>query len=311
MSLDLRLTTGCLVVALTGVAFSAEIYARKMEIVKTPIGRATVFRDSVAITHESTLLVSRRAMIQEQAGWAVLSESVSIYTPEARLAADSVVYDFKGKKATMLAPVRRQVVVRQDSIVIRAPEVVYLITERLFQAPQGLELATESGSYILTGAQGSYDLNHRVGVVDSAPVLTIERGEELMRVTARRMGYQESGAVVRAEDKVRVRSGVSLLSCDSAMFYPNRDSGFAWGGAVVEDSAGRAEGDTVVFLVSQGALRWVALSGQTKGKYRTEEGDTVLVQGTGISVAITNGQIERIEVAELTFGQLIRRAIKK
>lgn len=311
MSLDLRSTTGCLLVVLTGVTFSAEIYARKMEIVKTPAGRATVFRDSVAITQENTLLVSRRAMIQEQAGWAVLSESVLIYTPEARLAADSVVYDFKGKKATMLAPVRRHVVVRQDSIVIRAFEVVYLITERLLRAPQGLEITTESGGYILTGTQGSYDLNHRVGVVDSAPVLTIEREEELVRVTARRMEYQESGAVARAEGEVQVQSGISALSCDSAIFYTNRDSGFAWGGAVVEDSAGRAEGDTVVFLVSQGALRWVALSGQTRGRYWTEEGDTVLVQGAGISVAITKGRIERIEVAELTSGQLIRRATEK
>ncbi|MGQ9678338.1 MAG: hypothetical protein ACUVUD_03555 [bacterium] len=311
MSLGLKLLSGCFLLVMTGVEFGAEIYARKMEIVKTPTGQATVFRDSVAITQDNTLLVSRKAMIQEQEGWAVFSESVLIQTPEARVAADSVVYDFQERKVTMLAPVRNYVVVRQDSTIIRAFVVIYLIPERLLEAPRGLEMTTENGDFILRGAHGSYDLTKRTGVVDSAPVLTIKRGDDLVQITARRMEYQGSGAFARAEGEVCVQSGVSLLLCDTAVFYPNRDSGFAWGGVVVKDSAGRAEGDTVAFLISQGALRRVVLLGQTKGMYRTEEGDTVLVHGSVISVVMTEGKIEQIEVAKLSAGQLIRKVAEK
>jgi len=308
MSLRLRLITGCGLFILSGFTFGAEIYARKMEIVKTPAGQVTIFRDSVALSQDGTFLTSRRAVMQEQAGWAVLTESVYIRTPEAQVWADSVVYDFKTRKATILAPVRNNVVVRQDSVVIRARAVEYFISERVLKAGQGLEISTEDGGYLLTGAHGFYNLDERTGVVDSAPLLTIKRGQEPVQVTARQMRYQESGAVARAEGQVRIQSGASSLACDTAIFYPNRDSGFAWGDPVLEDSAGRAAGDTVVFIVSNGALREVALLGRSNGRYRTEGGDTVLVQGKEISVLITDGKIERIEVAELSSGQLVRKA---
>lgn len=310
MSLRRKVAIGFFFLIVSGIGFAADIYARKMEIVKTPNGPATVFRDSVAITQEGTVLISRRAVIQEQAGWAVLSESVYIQTPEAQVWADSVMYDFKERKATILAPVRENVVVKQESTVIRAPQVDYLLGRRWLGAPRGLEITNEGG-YFLTGARGSYDLNERTGVVDSAPMLTIEREQAPVQVTANRMLYQEAGAVARAEGQVRVQSGASSLVCDTALFYPNRDSGFAWGEPVLEDSAGRAEGDTVVFLVSNGTLREVALRGRTTGRYRTEGGDTVVVQGKGISVLITEGKIEQIEVAELSSGQLIRKAVKR
>lgn len=67
-----------------------------------------------------------------------------------------------------------------------------------------------------------------------------------------------------------------------------------------------AEGDTVVFYLKDRSLRQVALHGRAKGQYRTNSGETVLVNGSQLSMELADGKIDVIEVANLISGQLIR-----
>ncbi len=340
------LLRGALVILILGIfplkiMEAAEIYARKMEIVRTPSGPATVFRDSVNITQDGTVLVSRRAFLQENAGIAVLADSVFIQTPDAWVWADSVVYQFSAKKATLFSREPGQVLVRvaqvkgdgaergTGDVEVRARELEYLLDEGVIIAVRGLELKNLTGDYLLQGAHGIYNLKQGEGVVDSLPVLTIystesnktsASGKELVVITARRMTFKEKEQIARAEGDVFVRSGgsgadadtaVASLSCDTALFYAGADSGIAWGNPFVKDSVGQAEGDTVLWTIADGELRRVAIVGDATGRYRTEGGNTVIVKGTELSLMITDGRIERIEVERLVAGQLVRPSGQK
>ncbi len=290
-------------------AAGAEIYARKMAVVRAGSEPMTVFQDSVTIIQDRSVLVSRRATMQEGMGIATLSDSVVIVTPEVSVWADSVVYTFPERRAVVMARAPKTVLVRKESLVITAPELEYNTKEDVVKASRGLRITNMANDYFLIGVRGSYDLQKGIGTVDSEPVLQGRSGttQEPVVVTARRMEWQEVTAEAKAMGDVRVVSGASLLRCDTARFFFQRDSGLAWGEPSVQDSAGEARGDTVVFLVADGTLRQVGIVGKAQGRYRTEAGETVVVQGKGLFLQVADGRIARIEVAELTSGQLVRK----
>uniref|UniRef100_A0A7V3PUZ2 Organic solvent tolerance-like N-terminal domain-containing protein n=1 Tax=candidate division WOR-3 bacterium TaxID=2052148 RepID=A0A7V3PUZ2_UNCW3 len=290
-----------------GLLSAAELYARKMEIVRTMSGPVTVLRDSVTITDKGTVIHSRYAQLSRSQDQAVLSDSVRIQTPEVFVLADSVEYDFQQRQSWLYARPGKMVLVRQESVEIRAPVVAYDVNQGLVQAPQGLELKTRSQSFLLTGKDGVYFVNSRSGIVDSEPVLTIRNDQEAVVVTANKMEYAEYDSRFLAAGKVRVCSGAGELVCDSAVFFMNGDSGIAWGLPQVHDSSGTAKGDTLVFYLQERALRQVSLHGRTEGEYRTEAGETVLVTGSVLSMLLDKGKIEEITVDNLISGQLIRK----
>lgn len=299
------------VALLAGKAPAADFYARKMAIERTPEGQATVFRDSVEITDGGTRLFSRLARVYESRGLAKMSDSVFISSPDGLVWADSATYRMAAKEAELFGNVR----LRQESLLIMAPQLTYSTRERRAVAPAGLAIENADKTYRLTGRRGTYDLDGGIGVVDSEPVLRRTREADSVEVVGRRMLWFENGSVARADGGIVVRSGASRLRCDTALFFPQADSGIAWGGPEVEDlstrgrdssgAASRATGDTMTFRLSGGALRQVSILGRAEGSYLTEGGDQVLVKGTRISLWL-DGEIDRIEVTEMTSGQLIR-----
>ncbi len=291
-----------------GVLAAAELYARKMEIIRTPEGPATVLRDSVAITDSGAVIYSRYAMLNRSQDHVVLWNAVIISTPEVYVQADSVEYDFRQRRSWLYARSGNKVLVRQESVEIRAPVIEYAFAEGLVKAPATLELNSISKSFIITGERGSYFVNTRSGTVDSEPVLTIRGNDrESVIITAGKMEYDDATGEFLAGGAVRVDAGAGELVCDSAVFYVRADSGVAWGKPEIGDSSGIVRGERVVFFIRERNLRQVVVRGCAEGEYRTGEGETVRVSGSVLSMWLAEGKIELIEVEGLLSGQLIRR----
>lgn len=303
----------CLFFLLFSLAHAAEIYARKMEILKLPSGQATQFKDSVFIQDAGTLIICRRALLLESRELGFLSDSVIIRTPEVCVWSDSVEYDFHLRRAHILAHPDKKVVLKQESLEIKAPEIEYFFQDGNVYAPSGLELTAQTNTFKLTGKKGIYSLRECKGVIDSAPVLLInsETGKEPVLVTAKKMYWFESNSSIMGLGSVMVSSGQGQITADTALFYTALDSGIAWGNPIVQDSAGRAMADTLIFLLDNRTLKRVIFIGGAQGHYRTVAGDTVLVQGTELNLLFENGKIERITVANLFAGQLLRSVQKK
>jgi len=122
------------------------------------------------------------------------------------------------------------------------------------------------------------------------------------------MFWDEKKSQALAQGEVRLKSGVTELECDTIRFVSGPDSGMALGGPCVRDTASRASGDTMVFQIRDGALERVTIRNRATGEYRTEGGDSIVVAGSSIQLRVAGGGIDRVEVSELTSGQLIRKS---
>jgi lipopolysaccharide export system protein LptA len=285
-----------------GLSDAARLNAKHMSIERTPEGDATVFRDSVVITDGDTRITANLARMYEGKGLALISDAVHITNSDAQVWADSARYHLSDKLAELFGNVR----VRQESLDIRAPKLLYRSKERSVLADSGVLLENINRSFRLTGRKGTYDMDSDVGVVDSSPVLSWRRGKDSARVTSRQMFWYEKESRALAQGDVRLKSGATELECDTIKFISGPDSGMALGGPRVRDSASRASGDTMVFQVRNGALEWVTIRNRATGEYRTEAGDSIVVAGKSIELRVAGGGIDRVEVSELTSGQLIR-----
>jgi lipopolysaccharide export system protein LptA len=285
-----------------GCAVASRLTARHMSIERTAEGDATVFRDSVVVADGDTRITANLARMYEGKGLALISDAVHITNSDAQVWADSARYHLSDKLAELFGNVR----VRQESLDIRAPKLLYRSREKSVRADSGVALENVNRSYRLTGRRGTYNLDSDVGVVDSSPVLTWRRDKDSARVTSRQMSWYEKDSRALAEGNVRLKSGATELDCDTVRFLFGPDSGMALGGPRVRDSASRASGDTMVFQVRNGALERVTIFNRATGEYRTEGGDSIVVAGRSIQLRVTGGAIDRVEVSELSSGQLIR-----
>jgi lipopolysaccharide export system protein LptA len=290
-----------------GLSDASRLTAKHMSIERTAEGDATVFRDSVVVTDGDTRITANLARMYEGKGLALISDAVHITNSDAQVWADSARYHLSDKLAELFGNVR----VRQESLDIRAPKLLYRSREKSVLADSGVVLENINRSFRLTGRRGTYDLDADVGVVDSSPVLTWRRDKDSARVTSRQMFWYEKESRALAEGDVRLRSGATELECDTVRFLFGPDSGMALGGPRVRDSVSRASGDTMVFQVRNGALERVNVLSRATGEYRTEGGDSIVVAGKAIELRVAGGAIDRVEVSELTLGQLIRTGERK
>ena len=285
-----------------GSAAASRLSAKHMSIERTPEGDATVFRDSVVVTDEDTRITANLARMYEGRGLALIRDAVHITNPDAQIWADSARYHLSDKMAELYGNVR----VRQESLDIRAPKLLYQSEQKSVRADSGVVLENLSRSFRLTGRKGRYDLDGDIGLVDSSPVLTWRRGKDSARVTSRQMYWYEKASRALAQGDVRLKSGATELECDTIDFISGPDSGLALGGPRVRDSVSRASGDTMAFQVRNGALERVTIRNRATGEYRTQGGDSIVVAGRAIELRVAGGSIDQVEVTDLTSGQLIR-----
>ncbi len=285
-----------------GLSVGSQLSAKHMSIERTPEGDATVFRDSVVVTDEDTRITANLARMYEGKGIALISDPVHIIDPDAQIWADSARYHLSDKLAELFGNVR----VRQESLDIRAPKLLYQSRDKSVLADSGVELENVNRSFRVTGRRGTYDLDSDVGVVDSSPVLTWRRDKDSAVVTSRQMFWYEKTSRAHAQGDVRLNSGATELECDTIDFVSGPDSGLALGRPRVRDSVSRASGDTMSFQVRNGALERVTIRNRATGEYRTEGGDSIVVAGTAIELQVAGGAIDRVEVSEMSSGQLVR-----
>jgi lipopolysaccharide export system protein LptA len=289
---------------IASTAGAAEIFARRMAIQRTPEGEATVFRDSVVITDDDTRIDAGLARMYERRGMAVISDQMVITSPDATIWADSARYFLDDRRAELFGNVR----VRQESLDIHAPQLVYYASDKRVVADAGVSLQGRTRPFQLHGRKGRYDLARDIGLVDSEPVLTWTRDRDTARVTGDRMTWYEADARAVAEGDVRVRSGASELECDTVVFFSGPDSGLALGSPKMKDSNSKASGDTMVFFVRSGALEQVGVRGHAAGQYRTDGGELIDVSGRTIDLRLAGGDVQQIEISMLTSGQLVRNS---
>ncbi|MEO0081499.1 MAG: LptA/OstA family protein [candidate division WOR-3 bacterium] len=284
------------------VSPAAELYAKKMEIVRTTEGQVTFFRDSVRISDGETRITAGWARVSESQGVAVIGESVVIENPDGVVRADSCVYYLNEKRTELVGNVR----VEQESILVFAPKLEYVISRHTVYARDGLVVQGRSRDFRLEGRQGDYDLSQDIGRVENRPRMIQVQDKDSVVVTASEMQWSARESRALAAGKVQVESGRAQLTCDSLLYLTSEDSGVAWGSPVVTDSSSRTTGCTVTIVVKHGSLDRVEIVGDAASRYRTEAGDQVEVAGTKIIVRMDNGEVGTIEVHELAYGRLVR-----
>jgi len=296
-------------VGLFSVVTGAELYARKMEIIRTRAGQATIFRDSIEIRDGTTVITSKRAKLVEAENWAMLCDSVRVQTPEALVRADSVVYDFRSKRCLLYAYPKKQVIIEDESVLIMAVAVEYLITNSMVIAPMGLQAKAKNSSYIISGRSGRIDMNQRIAIIDSEPVtyVTDEDQDSKTVIKANKSRYFINEKTITNEGNVRVQTGAARLDCDTAVYFLPRDSGIAWGRPVIQDSLGFAQTDSIIILLKQKKLPRVTLIGKTEASYQTDNGDTIRLTASSLNIKMENGKITQIATTNLHSGQLIKK----
>ena len=290
------------VALLVQVGTAADIYARRMQIVKTADGQETWFEDSVSITDGATRITAGAARFNEAQGVAVLSDSVFIGNPDVLVWSDSAVYRFDEKTTRLYGDVR----VEQDSMVITAPRIDYSIVEKRVDADSGIVVANAAHGFRLYGVRGTYDLDRNIGSMDSLPVLVLGRKDDSLRVTARTIAWSGRKEQAIISGAVRVGDEKSRLECDTLLYFAGPDSGVAWGEPRIADSLNHTEGDTSRLQVSDGALRKVVVTGDARGSYETGTGSEVRVAGGVIRIQLEQGEVSVIEVEDMTAGRLVR-----
>lgn len=284
-------------------AVAADLYARRMEIMRTDEGQVTYFRDSVRISDGRTTITAGWAKVNESRSIAVIGDSVVIVNPDGVIAADSCVYHMDSRRTELAGRVR----VEQESLNIFAPLLEYVLDERMVYAKAGLVVRARERNLAISGRQGSYDLARDYGVVDREPRMVQTQGEDSVTVTADRMCWLAGESRAGAQGNVLVVSGESRMNCDSLEYNTSRDSGLAWGSPVLTDTASRTTGDVVVMLVKSGRLDQVTIAGNAASRYRTQSGDLVEVAGSAIVVRMEDGEIDIIDVRDLYYGRVVRR----
>lgn len=287
---------------------AADLNARRMEIVQTPEGQETVFRDSVRIVDGATRIFAGLARFNESRGRATISDSVFIEDAETRVWADSAIYYFDGQLTELYGAVR----VELDSVAINAPRLLYSVGERRVDAEDGLTITTLDHGFEVTGARGRYFMDRRVGEVDSLPVLVLDRqadgGEEPVTATARKMTWFDADETALLAGDVRVGTGASALTADSLRYWIRADTGLAWGDPRIADTLSSTEGDTIGIEVVGGSLHRVRVSGDARGRYATAGANEVEVAGGVIRIRLDAGELDVIEVERMSRGWLVTRA---
>jgi lipopolysaccharide export system protein LptA len=240
----------------------------------------------------------------------VVSDSVCIRSPDAIVHADSAVYFLDARLIELFGRVR----VEMDSLTITAPHLLYLVGDQRIDADDGMTVFARGDGTRLRGARGRYFIDRKVGEVDSLPVLELRSQSadshpvsDGVTATARAMMWYGADETTLLAGDVRVGTGTSALTADSLRYWTQADTGVAWGGPRIADSASSTGGDTIRLAVRGGALRLVEVVGGASGQYRAAGSSDVEVSGEVIRIRFEQGELDVVEVERMTRGWLVQR----
>jgi lipopolysaccharide export system protein LptA len=281
------------------ILFASDISAPKMEIVETPQGRATVFPQGIVITDKNTKIIGKNAIFYERENKAKVYDSLLITTPQLSITADTAYYDFDAK-TTML---KGNVIVESETLLINTSIMTFEQGKNLVKAHNDVSIREKLQNIKIISQTGEYNFSDAIGIVDSYPTLYIERSDTTV-IKSGKMILMNRESQFLAIDSVSAQTNTSILKCDTLLFYIQEDSGFALGNPMVLDKDNHLTGksirfyffsdDSTVDIKDQSSLKTVKVSDNAQAKYLTDDGGTVQVFGSNMSINYKDGEVNNV-----------------
>ncbi|MEO0093155.1 MAG: LptA/OstA family protein [candidate division WOR-3 bacterium] len=288
-------------ILLLAVANAADIEANKMEILNTEEGRVTVLSNGVTIIDRDTKITANSARFWESKNLVILADSIKIENPSATIRSDTANYYLTERKTIL----KGNVLVAQESLAIFAPQLTVEYQKDRAYTQAGFVIVEKTHSLKITGKTGEYLFNQEVGRVDSLPYLEFTKNETLA-LSCQKLLFKNKAKLAIAIGKVKVQSKEAILTCDSLIYFWERDSGVAYQKPMLKEKNNELSGQTMVFLAQDSELKQIEIVGDASGQYYNEEGDKVEISGSNLSLRFAEGKIYSILVKDVKYGKLYR-----
>ncbi len=285
--------------------YAADIEAGRMEILNTPEGRVTVFKNGVSIIDRETKIIAQNARFYEDKNFVIVHDSVNITNPSAIIISDTANY-YLDERITIL---KGNVKVTQESLEITAPELTVEYQKDRASAKKGFVIVEQAHSIQITGITGEYYLNREEGVIDSQPQLLVEQ-EETLKVYSQKLSFKNKAATAFASGKVKATSGQAVLLCDTLIYNWEKDSGKAFVDPILKENNNELKGKTIYFFAREGKLERMEIEGDASGYYYNDVGDKVVVEGESLHLFFSEGKTYSISVKNVQLGKLYRHGVK-
>ena len=292
----------CLLFLLICCLHAADIEAGKMEILNTPDGKVTVFKEGVTIIDRETKITAQNARFYENKNLAIVYDSVVIINPSAIIKSDTANYYLDVRKTIF----RGNVTVTQESIEIKAPELTVEYKKDRASAKNGFIIIEQPNSIQITGQTGEYFLDKEEGMIDSLPYLEIKKNETL-QVFSQKLSFKNKAKSALATGRVKAISGKAVLACDTLIYNWESDSGKASGNPILKENDNEVKGRIIYFLVHEGELDQMVIEGEALGNYYTNQGGKVEISGESLRLFFSEGKTNSIAVKNVRSGKFYRR----
>ena len=282
--------------------YAADIEAGKMEILNTPEGKVTVFKEGVTIIDRDTRITAQNARFYENKNLAIVHDSVIITNPSAIIKSDTANYYLDVRKTIF----KGNVSVTQESLLILAPDLTVDYKRDRASAKNGFIIIEQPNSIQITGKVGEYFLDKEEGMIDSLPHLEVKKNETL-QVFSQKLSFKNKAKSALATGSVKAISGKAILTCDTLIYNWERDSGKALGNPILKENNNEVKGRTIYFLVQEGELEQMVIEGEALGNYYTNQGGKVEISGESLRLFFSEGKTNSITVKNTRSGKFYRR----
>ncbi len=284
----------------------ANFQSDKMEILNTDEGRITVFKGNVVITEADTRITAQNAALYQTRGLALVSDTVVILTPEAKITADTAFYYLEAAKTVLKGTPR----IFHETQVIEADSLVFDHRTGTAYTDQTVFITDTTKNLTIQGRNAEYNLKTEIAHLRTEPVLTIKR-DSLITVTSQRMDLAAKEGVTQAVGNVILSSGKTTLFCDSLVYYYKKNFGLGLGSPKITDGENTATSNTVRFYTENEQLVRIELEENGHGEYFTDNGDRIEIEGYRITIFLNKNKVDRLVVERPTLGNLYRHTEPK
>ena len=297
--MNFKLLTICFF--LCAVCYSADISAPKMEIIDTPDGRTTVFSQGITIIDKDNQITGKYAVFYERGNFARITDSVRIINPQMNISADTAIYYFDNKWSNLKGNVQ----VESDTLKIETSDLIFEQSKNIIKTNTYITIREKKQNLTIVGYVAEYNFTEGTGVIESLPVLYIERKDTTV-IRSAKMVLNNRESQFFAIESVTAKTGNTILKCDTLLFFTMEDSGIALGNPRIFDKESWINGTIIKFYFgnsdsagesdNQNELRTVKIIESANTHYITQDGGILEVSGNLFAINYLNGDIEYIRI---------------
>jgi lipopolysaccharide export system protein LptA len=277
--------------------FAADIQAPKMEIVDSEQGRLTIFPQGIVVTDKENKISGKYAVFYERANRAQICDSVMIENPRFTITADTVLYSFHEKSSLL----NGNVIVESDTLRIETASLLFKQSQNIITTQTDVKIKEKKQRLTIFSKKGMYNFADDFGVVDSEPVLYIERDDTTI-VRGQKMVLENNAARFMVTSNVSAKTNQTILSCDSLIFYTDHDYGIAQVNPRITENENLLFGNTIEFYFAETAnsnktsLSNIRVLEQAHATYLTNDGGLLKVQGDEFLIYYEDGDIKQVKI---------------